>query len=151
MSTTRPHGLCPHIFVRDADAAVAFYARAFEAHEIFRTALADGHVLFVELGLGDGRLLVSAETPGFGAHSAESVGGSPVLLTLFVDDPDEVARRAIDVGAAVEIPVQDMFWGERYGVLRDPFGHRWAVTTERGDLSPDEMAARSVHVEIPDA
>ncbi len=143
MTRRRPHGLCPHIFVRDADAAVAFYRRAFGATELFRTTLPDGTVLFVELALGAGRLLVSEEAPSLNALAPPTIGGSPVLLTLQVDDVDAVARRAVWAGAEVERPVQEMFFGERYGVVRDPFGHRWALSTIREQLTPDDIARRS--------
>jgi uncharacterized glyoxalase superfamily protein PhnB len=139
MTSLRPQGLCPHLFVRDAEAAIAFYREGLGAVEVFRNTLSDGVVLFVELQLGAGRLLVSEETPGLGALAPPTLGGSPVLILLEVADPDAVAERAIDAGAVIEQPVREMFWGERYGVLRDPFGHRWAVTTAREQLTPDEI------------
>jgi uncharacterized glyoxalase superfamily protein PhnB len=139
----RPHGLCPHLFVRDADAAVAFYRTAFGAAELFRTTLPDGRVLFVELALGDGRLLVSEETPALNALAPPTVGGSPVLLLLELDDVDAAARQAVEAGAEVEMPVREMFFGERYGVVRDPFGHRWALSTAREQLTPDDIARRA--------
>jgi uncharacterized glyoxalase superfamily protein PhnB len=143
MTGTRPRGLVPHLFVRDADAAVAFYRRAFAAAELFRTTLPDRTILFVELALGDARLLISEETPALGALAPPTVGGTPMLLTLEVDDPDGVAAEAVRAGAEVEMPVREMFFGERYGVVRDPFGHRWAVTTAREQFTPDEIADRA--------
>ncbi|GAA3574140.1 VOC family protein [Nonomuraea rosea] len=122
-----------------AEAAVAFYRQGLGAVEVFRNTLPDGVILFVELQLGSGRLLVSEETPTLGALAPPTLGGSPVLILLEVDDPDAVAGRAVAAGAEMELPVQEMFWGERYGVLRDPFGHRWAVTTAREQLTPDEI------------
>jgi len=143
MTGQRPRGLTPHLFVRVADGAVAFYRTAFGAAELFRNRLPDGRVLFVELAVGPARLLVSEETPTLNALAPPTIGGTPVLLHLEVEDPDEVARRAVDAGAEVEIPVQEMFWGERYGVLRDPFGHRWAISTAREQLTPDDIARRT--------
>ena len=140
MTAQRPIALTPHLFVRDTDAAVAFYRRAFGAAVLFRNRLPDGRVLFVELAVGPARLLLSEETPSLEALAPPTIGGSPVLLHLEVADPDAVARRATDAGAAVEIPVQEMFWGERYGVVRDPFGHRWAISTAREQLTPDDIA-----------
>jgi PhnB protein len=139
----RPRGLCPHLFVRGTDAAVAFYREAFGAAELFRTTLPDGTVLFVELALGDARLLISEETPALDAYAPPAVGGTPMLLTLEVDDPDGVVSDAVGAGATIEMPVQEMFFGERYGVVRDPFGHRWAVTTAREQLTPDEISDRA--------
>jgi PhnB protein len=143
MTAQRPRGLTPHLFVRDADGAVAFYRSAFGAAELLRTRLPDGRVLFVELAVGDGRLLLSEETPSLNALAPPTIGGSPVLLLLEVDDPDAAAGQAVAAGAEVEMPVQEMFFGERYGVVRDPFGHRWALSTAREQLTPDDIARRT--------
>lgn len=143
MTGRRPRALYPHLFVPDAGRAAAFYRDAFGAAELFRNTLPDGSVLFLELAVGEGRLLLSDETPSLGALAPETVGGTPMLLTLEVEDVDEVAERAVAAGAGVEMPVQEMFWGERYGVLRDPFGHRWAVCTVREELSPEEIIQRT--------
>jgi uncharacterized glyoxalase superfamily protein PhnB len=143
MTAQRPRGLTPHLFVRDADGAVAFYRSALGAAELLRTRLPDGRVLFVELALGDGRLLLSEETPSLNALAPPTIGGSPVLLLLEVDDPDAAAAQAVAAGAEIEMPVQEMFFGERYGVVRDPFGHRWALSTAREQLTPDDIARRT--------
>ena len=140
MTAQRPLGLTPHLFVRDTDAAVAFYRTAFGAAELLRNSLPDGRVMFVELAVGPARLLVSEETPTLGALAPPTIGGSPVMLHVEVEDPDTVARQAVDLGAVVEMPVQEMFWGERYGVLRDPYGHRWAISTAREQFTPDDIA-----------
>ncbi len=142
MSEQRPLGLGSHIFVTDADAAVRFYRQAFHATELFRNSLPDGRVLFVELAFGPAKLLVSEEITELGAVAPTTLGGSPVLLLLEIDDVDAVAERAVDAGAEVEMPVAEMFWGERYGIVRDPFGHRWALCTRREQLDPDEIARR---------
>jgi PhnB protein len=143
MSGQRPTSLTPHLFVRDTDAAVAFYRTVFGAAELLRNRLPDGRVLFVELAVGAGRLLLSEETPSLNALAPPTIGGSPVLLHIEVADPDAVARRAVDAGAVVEMPVQEMFWGERYGLVRDPLGHRWAISTAREQLTPDDIAHRT--------
>jgi PhnB protein len=140
MTAQRPLSLTPHLFVRDTDAAVAFYRTAFGAAELLRNSLPDGRVMFVELAVGPARLLVSEETPTLGALAPPTIGGSPVMLHVEVEDVDAVARQAVDLGAVVEMPVQEMFWGERYGVLRDPYGHRWAVSTAREQFTPDDIA-----------
>jgi uncharacterized glyoxalase superfamily protein PhnB len=143
MSQTRPRGLTPHVFVRDAEAAAQFYAQAFGATELIRNTLPDGRLLLVELAVGAGRLLLSEETPSLGALAPPTVGGSPVMLMLEIDDVDTVAATAVAAGAEIEMPVQEMFWGERYGVVRDPFGHRWALSTAREQYTPDEIAAHT--------
>jgi PhnB protein len=138
----RPLGLSCHVFVADADAAVAFYRDVFGAAELFRQTLPDGTVLFVELAVGPAKLLVSEEVAALGALAPPTVGGSPVLLLLETNDVDGAAGRAVKAGAEVELPVAEMFWGERYGIVRDPFGHRWALCTRREHLDPDEIAQR---------
>ncbi|MDN5857271.1 MAG: VOC family protein [Pseudonocardia sp.] len=140
MTTQRPLGLGTHVFVPDATAAVEFYLRAFGATELMRHRLPDGRVLFVELAFGPDKLLLSEEVVELNALAPASVGGSPVMLLLELDDVDATFARALDAGAEVEMPVAEMFWGERYGIVRDPFGHRWALCTRREQLAPDEVA-----------
>jgi PhnB protein len=142
MHRTRARSLTPHIFVRGAEAAVAFYRQAFEAAELVRQTLPDGRILLIELAVGSGRLLISEETPELDALAPPTIGGSPVLLLLEVDDVDSTVQRAITAGAQLKMPVREMFWGERYGVLSDPFGHTWAVSTAREEMTPDEVAQR---------
>jgi uncharacterized glyoxalase superfamily protein PhnB len=143
MSDHRPVAVTPHLFVRNTEEAVNFYVRAFGAVELFRNALPDGTVMFVELALGQGRVLIGEETPSLNALAPPTIGGSPVMLLVEVNDVDEFARRAVEAGATVDMPVEEMFWGERYGVLVDPFGHRWAVSTLREQFSPDDIASRT--------
>ena len=143
MTDSRPKSLTAHLFVRDTEAAIRFYREAFGAEELVRNRLPDGRVLFVELAVGPARLLVSEETPSLNALAPPTVGGTPLLLLLEVEDVDALARRAIAAGAEVEMAIQEMFWGERYGVVRDPLGHRWALSTAREELTPDEIEERS--------
>jgi uncharacterized glyoxalase superfamily protein PhnB len=138
----RPLGLGTHIFVADADAAVAFYIEAFGAAELIRHRLPDGRVLFIELAVGPDKLLLSGEITELNALAPQALGGSPVMLLLELDDVDSTFDRAVAMGATVEMPVAEMFWGERYGIVRDPFGHHWALCTRREQLSPDEVADR---------
>jgi PhnB protein len=142
MTRLRPLGLGTHIFVTDADAAVAFYTEAFGAAELVRHRLPDGRVLFVELAVGPDKLLLSEEITELNAVAPTTLGGSPVLLLLELDDVDAVFDHAVEIGAAVEMPVAEMFWGERYGIVRDPFGHHWSLCTRREQLAPEEVAAR---------
>jgi len=139
MSPSRAHALTPHLFVRGVADAIAFYRTAFGAVELFRNVLPDGTILFIELAVGDARLLVSEESERLNALSPLSIGGSPVLLLLETDDVDDLARRAIFAGGSVEMPVTEMFFGERYGIVVDPFGHRWALSTRREQLTPDDI------------
>lgn len=148
MSHARPLGLSPHIFVADAVAAVAFYAEAFGAAELLRIRTPDGVVIFVELSLGPAKLLISEEVPELGALAPTTLGGSPVLLLLELDDVDGAALRAVDLGGEIEMPIQQQCWGERYGIVRDPFGHRWALCTRLEDLDPDQVVQR-IPAQIP--
>jgi PhnB protein len=136
----RPLNLSCHIVVPDADAAVEFYRSAFGASELFRNELPDGRVLFVEVAFGPAKLLVSDEFPELGALTPGTLGGSPVLMLLEVEDVDGAAQRALAAGAEMELAIAEMFWGERYGIVRDPFGHRWALCTRREDLDPAVIA-----------
>src|SRR5215216_5155031 len=104
MTGTRPSALCPHLFVLDANAATRFYASAFGAVELMRNTMPDGRVIFVELALGDARLLLSEESAGLHAFAPSTIGGSPVLLHLEVQDVDQLAARAVSAGATVELP-----------------------------------------------
>ena len=142
MTRQRPLGLGTHIFVSDADAAVAFYSEAFGAAELIRHCLPDGRVLFVELAVGPDKLLLSEEIKELNAVSPSTLGGSPVLLLLELDDVDSTFAHAVEMGGTVEMPVAEMFWGERYGIVRDPFGHYWSLCTRREQLAPDEVADR---------
>lgn len=142
MTHQRPLGLGTHIFVPHADAAVAFYRQAFGAAELLRHHLPDGRALFVELAFGPDKLLLSEEIAELDALAPTTLGGSPVMLLLELDDVDAAFERALAAGAEVEMPVAEMFWGERYGIVRDPYGHRWSLCTRREQLAPDEVADR---------
>jgi uncharacterized glyoxalase superfamily protein PhnB len=138
------HTVTPHLTVRGCARAIDFYARAFGARELFRNHLPDGAtVVHAELLIGDSRLFVSDEFPERGVLSPLALGGSPVALHLYVRDADAAFRRAVEVGAEVLMPLADTFWGERYGILRDPFGHKWSISSRIEDLSPAELQRRA--------
>jgi uncharacterized glyoxalase superfamily protein PhnB len=137
------HTITPHLVVRGVAAAIDWYRRAFGAHELLRNPAPDGaSIMHAELLLGDSRLFVVDEFPGM-AWSPQSLGGSPITLHLYVEDVDGFVARAVAEGAEVLMPVEDRFWGDRYGMLRDPFGHRWSVASRIEDLSPAELQARA--------
>ncbi|KFZ79863.1 glyoxalase [Amycolatopsis sp. MJM2582] len=140
---SRALGLTPHLFVKDVDKSLSFYGKAFGAVELFRNMLPNGVVLFVEVAVGDARLLVSQEIPQLDALAPSTLGGTPMLLVLETEDPDDLARRAVFAGASVEAPVEEMFFGERYGRIVDPDGHRWALTTKRERFTPEDIDART--------
>jgi PhnB protein len=99
-------------------------------------------VLFVELAVGPDKLLLSEEIKELNAIAPSTLGGSPVMLLLELEDVDSAFAHAVEMGATVEMPVAEMFWGERYGIVRDPFGHYWSLCTRREQLAPDEVAER---------
>ena len=133
--------LTVHMVARDAARAAAWYAEAFGAEERGRIAVPDGRLMQVELWFGDSQVMVSDEFPELGVVSPETLEGSPVVLHLRCADVDAAWRRALAAGAIVRQPLADQVWGERYGQLIDPFGHRWGLATHLRDVPPDEVAA----------
>jgi len=138
------HNVTPSLTVRGADRAIAFYRRAFGAEERMRLASADGtKVMHAELQIGDSIVMLSDEFPEMGSRSPETLGGTPGSLFLYVDDVDRVFARAVEAGAVAQVPVQDMFWGDRFGRVADPFGHVWGIATHKEDLTPAQIGERA--------
>lgn len=135
------HSVTPYLIVAGAEKALDFYKRAFNATELFRMEHGDkiGHA---EIQIGDSRIMLADEHPEMGARSPQSIGGSPVGLCIYVENVDSVFKQAVDAGGTVERPVQDQFYGDRSGTLRDPFGHQWTVATHVEDVSHDEVKRR---------
>jgi len=133
------HTLTPFLTVRDAARAIDFYKQAFGATERGVMKGPDGKVMHAELMIGDSIIMLADEFPEFGCLSPQSVGGSAMGLHIYLDGVDAAFDRAVKAGAEVEMPVMDQFWGDRYGKLKDPFGHKWSIGTHIQDLSMDEM------------
>jgi uncharacterized glyoxalase superfamily protein PhnB len=134
------HTLTPSMVLKDARKAIDFYKRAFGAEEIDVMSGPDGRVMHAELRIGTSILMMGEENPAWPQFkSAETLGASPISLHLYVPDVDAAFRRAIDAGATVEMPIQDMFWGDRYGKVRDPFGYLWGLATRVRDLTKEEV------------
>ena len=129
----------PHLVIAGAKEAIEFYRKAFGAEERSRLEGPDGKVAHAELAIGGAALMIGEETPAWGAFGPKSLKGSPVTIHLYVGDVDAVVERAVKAGAKVTMPVADQFWGDRYGTLEDPFGHRWGVATHLRDVSEKEM------------
>ena len=131
--------LTPHLVCRDAAGAIEFYKRAFgaEAMRVIRTP--DGGVMHAALTIGPAMFFLAEECPEFGSRGPQALGGTPVTLHLHVEDCDAVFDRATKAGCKVRMPLQDMFWGDRYGVLSDPYGHTWSVATNLRQVSDQEM------------
>jgi PhnB protein len=138
------HTLTPQLVVRGAAQAIEFYRQAFGARELYRNHAPDGQsVVHAELMLGDSRFFVHDEFPERGELSPLALNGSPVKLHLYVDNVNQVFERAVIAGAEVEMPLTDCHWGDRYGILKDPFGHQWSVATRIEDLGPGDIQERS--------
>ena len=134
------HTLTPFLTVRDAARAIEFYKQAFGAVERGPAMKGpDGKIMHAELLIGDSIIMLSDEFPQMGAVSPETIGGSGMGLHIYLDGVDAAFDRAVKAGAQVEMPVMDQFWGDRFGKLKDPFGHNWSVATHTKDLSMDEM------------
>jgi len=136
------HSISPAITCKNAASAIDFYKEAFGATEMNRMTGPGGMVMHAELRIGDSVIFVSDEWPGMSA--APTPGATPsYYLFLYTPDVDTVFNRALAAGAKVAMPVADMFWGDRYGKLTDPFGHSWGLATHVEDVAPDEIARRS--------
>jgi uncharacterized glyoxalase superfamily protein PhnB len=133
------HTITPHLIVRDAARAIDFYKQAFGAKDRGVMKGPDGKVMHAELQIGDSVVMLADEMPEFGSHSPQSIGGSSTGLHIYTEDVDAAFDRALKAGAQVEMPVMDQFWGDRYGKLKDPFGHSWSLATHVKDLSVEEM------------
>jgi PhnB protein len=137
------HSVTPYLIVNGAAQAIAFYEQAFGAEELYRMPMPDGRVGHAELRFGDSRIMLADEHPDVGALGPGSVGGTPVTIHLYVEDVDATFARATAAGARVTRPVADQFYGDRLGVLTDPFGHVWSVATHREDVSHEELRRRA--------
>ena len=134
--------LTPYIAVKGAANAIAFYKKVFGAKEEFRLEDQDKRIGHAELSIGDGRLMLSDEYPDFGALAPPSIGGTPVKLHLYVADVDATMKKAQSAGATVLRAAHDQFYGDRSGMIADPFGHQWFLATRKENVSPQEMQKR---------
>ncbi|TWP45736.1 VOC family protein [Lentzea tibetensis] len=135
--------LAPYLCVDGAGAAIDFYRAVFGATERMRMAEPDGRLGHAELEIGSAVIMLADEFPDLGIRSPKTIGGTPVTLSLYVEDVDDVFAKAIAAGATALRPITDQFYGDRSGQFEDPFGHRWSVATRIEDLSPQEMAERA--------
>ena len=134
-------GLIPHLVCANAAAAIDFYVAAFGATEMARLPAPDGKLMHAMLMIDGAALMLVDEMPQWGALGPTSLHGSPVTVHRYVDDVDAAFAKAVAAGATVTMPVADMFWGDRYGVLQDPFGHKWSLATHLRDATMEEMQA----------
>ena len=136
------HSITPYLVVQGALEAIEFYKKAFGAIEILRLTLPNGRLGHAELKIGDSPIMLSDEAPEWDARSPQSIGGSPVTISLYVDDVDSVVPTAVAAGAKLVRPIADQFYGDRSAALEDPFGHKWHVATHKEDMTPAEMQRR---------
>ncbi len=146
MTTVKPvpdcaHTITPHLVCAGAAQAMEFYKKAFDATELMRMPMPDGRLMHAAMQIGDSRLMLVDEMPEWGSLGPKALKGSPVTIHLSVPNVDKVMAQAVAAGATVKMPAADMFWGDRYGVVVDPFGHNWSVATHIRDMTPDEMIA----------
>ena len=130
----------PSLTFDDAPAAIEWYKRALGAEELSRAGGPDGKIMHAEIRIGGSRLMLNDAV--LGAKSAQAYGGSPINLFVYVDDCDVLFKRAVAAGAAVQVPMGDLFWGDRLGQITDPFGYRWSIASRKEDLTDEEIAQR---------
>ena len=133
------HTVTPHLVCAGAGAAIDFYKKAFGAAETARIPGPGGKLIHASIRIGDSTVMLVDEMPEWGSLGPKALKGTPVVIHLYVDDVDAFTARAVAAGAKVTMPVADMFWGDRYGQIEDPFGHRWSVATHVRDVSPADM------------
>lgn len=134
------NSVTPHLVVKGAAQAIEFYKNAFEAVEMVRLPGPDGNsVMHSSLKIGNSVVMLVDEYPDTGCLSPQSINGTPVTIHLYVEDADAVFDKAVEAGAKVTMPLENTFWGDRYGKLEDPFGHSWSVATHIEDLTPEQI------------
>jgi PhnB protein len=133
------HALTPHITVRDAEKAIDFYKKAFGAELLQLVKTPDGRVMHASLKINDSVFMLNDEFPEWGTLSPLSSGGSGVIIHFYTDNVDAAFGRAVSAGAQVQMPLMDQFWGARYGLVADPYGHRWSLAQHIANPSPEEM------------
>ena len=134
------HTATPYLSVKNAGEAIDFYKRAFGAEEIVRMSGPDGKsVMHAEIKIGNSMLMIADEFPQAEVKSPKTLGGTSVNIFLYVQDADAMFQKAVNAGAKVTMPPTDMFWGDRYGKVVDPYGHSWGIATHKLDMTPEEI------------
>ena len=137
------HTVTPYLAVGDAAQAIDFYTRAFGAKEVVRMDAPGGKIGHAELEIGDSRIMLSDPFPQSSTKPPKDLGGTSFSVMMYVEDVDAAFKRAVDAGASVSMELSDMFWGDRFGSVTDPFGHSWSLATHVEDVPPEEMAERA--------
>lgn len=134
------HSVTPHLVCAGAAAAIDFYKQAFGASELARLPAPDGKLMHGAVRIEGSVVMLVDENPAWGALGPKALKGTPVTIHLYVPDVDAFVARAVKAGAKVTMPIDDMFWGDRYGIIEDPFGHHWSIATHVRDVKPEELA-----------
>jgi PhnB protein len=138
--------ITPYLTIGGASAAIDYYGKVFGAKERLRMAEPDGKIGHGELEIGDSLIMLSDEYPDRGIIGPRTIGGTPVTISIYVEDVDAIYDRAVQAGAKALRPVENQFYGDRSGQFEDPFGHRWSVATHVEDVSAEEMAKRAAQI-----
>jgi len=139
------HSVTPTLTISGASNAIEFYKKAFDAKEVYRfPGLDRKSIMHAEIRIGDSAIMLCDEMPEMGCLSPKSIGGPSGAIYLYVDDADSVFNKAVSIGAQPLMPLMDGFWGDRIGMLVDPFGHRWTVATRKKNMTPDEIKKAGV-------
>jgi PhnB protein len=142
------HSVTPYLSIRGAAQAIDFYKKAFGATEMMRMPGKDGKIIHAALQINGAPVMLVDEFPNMGNASPITLKGTPVTIHMTVDNVDSFTQRAIKAGAKVIMPVADMFWGDRYGIIEDPFGHRWSIATHLRDMTADQIK-KAMHSAMP--
>lgn len=137
------HTIVPYLLVRNAAAAMDYYKKALGAEEVTRFAQPDGRIGHADMKIGDSHFMLADEFPEHGYVGPQSLGGTTFGMALYVDNVDELFKRAIDAGGTIQRDLADQFYGDRTGTLLDPFGHKWTISTHVEDVSEEEMMRRA--------
>lgn len=140
--------ITPHLVCEGAAEALAFYQRVFGAVEVARMDGPGGKIMHAEMRIGDSMVMLADAFPEYGSRGPRALQGTPVTIHLYVDDADAVWERALAAGATVQMPLEDAFWGDRYGQVVDPFGHLWSIATHQRDLTPEQIE-EAMHKAMP--
>jgi uncharacterized glyoxalase superfamily protein PhnB len=133
------HSVTPHLVCEGAADAIEFYKKAFNAVETARMPGPNNKLMHAAVKIGDSTVMLADDFPDYGGLGPKALKGSPVTLHLYVKDADAIFAQAVAAGATVKLPIADMFWGDRYGQVTDPFGHHWSIATHIKDMTPEEM------------
>jgi uncharacterized glyoxalase superfamily protein PhnB len=133
------HTVTPHLVCAGAADALAFYKQAFGAEELSRMPGPGGKIMHAEMRIGDARIMLADDFPDYGSLGPLALKGTPVYIHLYVEDANAVFAQAVEAGAKPVMPLADMFWGDRYGQIEDPFGHKWSIATHQRDVTPEQM------------